>query len=435
MSVTGGLNRITTVSLPTLVAAGAAGIVCGVLVLGIGGRAAMRVVAVLGDLEPAFTVGGTVFILMIGGFLGTLLGLLYGAIRGILPFGGLGSGLIFGLGAALLLVVLPLSLNEPSGELALATPRMVMALFGGLLTAFGAATGTATELIARRQQVVADRRISILWPAALFIGTIFLFAQASSLAGEFQPIPHFFSSRLRDAGVGFVEMREMHGGSVLLFTFGYWALAMGVLLAGKGERAGRWGALGLLMIGGLLFHSAQTPGLAIFGMAPHAIAPWTAGVPRLLQGLGFGAVVGLLYVTPDGRFRSRGWRWAWLAWTAWFIVWLIPLFPGTALDAMEWPAWLRALPVLLAVGSGLAAIGLRYREAAADRRGPLGLALAGYGLAFAALGLIWLAIPTVNGWLAGRAIGVSYFFSFGPYLWPWLLLPGVTMVVLQRASR
>jgi hypothetical protein len=51
------------------------------------------------------------------------------------------------------------------------------------------------------------------------------------------------------------------------------------------------------------------------------------------------------------------------------------------------------------------------------------------------LGLIWLAIPTVDGWLAGRAMGVNHFFGFGLYLLPWLLLPGVTLMAQWKRVR
>ncbi len=430
MSATTGWRRLTSVSVPLLAAGTAAGALCGTLILGTGARLAMRAVALLGGQEPGFTVGGTVFIMILGGLFGALLGMLYGMLRGLLRVKGVLAGLAFGLASALLLVVLPVIRLGPEGELALATPQVTIALFGGLLAGFGAAMGATADVLARRQSVASDRRVNVLWPVALLVATLFFISQVSSLGTEFQPIPLFFSKLMGERGLGFMQIREFHSGLVLLFALAYWALSLGVLAAGRGDRPARWSALALLLIGGLLLHAGRAPAII-----PHTMAIWAAGVPRLFQALGFGAVVGLLYVTPDGHFRSRGWRATWLAWCAWFLVWLLPLFPGTALDVMQWPAVWRVLPVLLALGSGLAAIGLRLREAPAGERGALWLALAGYGAMLFGLGLIWLAIPTVDGWLAGRAMGVTNWFGFGGFLLPWLLLPGVTLAVQWRRAR
>jgi hypothetical protein len=56
------------------------GTLVGVLVLGIGGRLAMRLVALLTHQTPHFGIGASLGILFIGGVLGTLAGVFYGVI-------------------------------------------------------------------------------------------------------------------------------------------------------------------------------------------------------------------------------------------------------------------------------------------------------------------------------------------------------------------
>jgi hypothetical protein len=63
-----------------LARAALAGMVVGVLVLGLGGRLAMRLVALLTRQIPHFGIGASLGILVIGGILGTLAGVIYGLI-------------------------------------------------------------------------------------------------------------------------------------------------------------------------------------------------------------------------------------------------------------------------------------------------------------------------------------------------------------------
>ena len=111
----------------------AAGAVAGV-VWGIGARAAMRAVA-LADGEPAeFTVGGTLFILIVGAVLGALLGLVFASVRCWLPDTGLGKGGAFG-GTLLALMLVLLALV---GEVDAGRSGLVgVALFGALFIVYG----------------------------------------------------------------------------------------------------------------------------------------------------------------------------------------------------------------------------------------------------------------------------------------------------------
>ena len=85
------------VNLYSVMAAGLVGLVLGALVGGIAGRLAMRIVAVVGGIQPAFSVEGTAGIMVIAGFLGLIAGLIYGVVRPFIPVRGLWKGLVFGL--------------------------------------------------------------------------------------------------------------------------------------------------------------------------------------------------------------------------------------------------------------------------------------------------------------------------------------------------
>ena len=66
--------------LRTLGVAGAAGAVTGALVLGALGRVAMRALAVLRGMEPGYSIGGTLDVMIVGLVYGAIGGLLLGAL-------------------------------------------------------------------------------------------------------------------------------------------------------------------------------------------------------------------------------------------------------------------------------------------------------------------------------------------------------------------
>ena len=119
-----------TVNLYGVMAAGLVGLVAGALVGGIGGRLAMRLVVVIGGLEPSFSIEGTVGIMVIAAIFGLIVGLIYGVVRPFIPVRGLWKGLAFGLVLAAL-ISLPFFL-APGGELNLVSPAVGAALFGAI---------------------------------------------------------------------------------------------------------------------------------------------------------------------------------------------------------------------------------------------------------------------------------------------------------------
>ena len=97
---------------------GARGISAGFLsglVLGIGLRLAMRLVALAAGREPLFTLGGTLMIIMVGVVFGAIFGLLFAAMRQWFPGTTLAKGI--GYGAVLLVLFWYPFFEEARGDL------------------------------------------------------------------------------------------------------------------------------------------------------------------------------------------------------------------------------------------------------------------------------------------------------------------------------
>lgn len=113
-----------------------AGVLCGLLMLGLGGRLAMSVIALdlRGQVEWDF--GGTLQVVLLGWALGPPAGVAYAAIEHRLPGGWLSRGTV--LGVACCAAHTSLYFLRPAGPVELRTaPVLGSLLFGGLLIAFG----------------------------------------------------------------------------------------------------------------------------------------------------------------------------------------------------------------------------------------------------------------------------------------------------------
>ena len=125
-----------------------AGFLSGVVTLGVGCRVAMRIVALMasdadqGTLTDAsetvgdITVGGTIFLLLLGGAAGTFGGVLYAATRRRLEWAGRWRGLVFGTGA-LVVLASTLVVSDNPDFTRFGTPIVNVAMFGALFVLFG----------------------------------------------------------------------------------------------------------------------------------------------------------------------------------------------------------------------------------------------------------------------------------------------------------
>jgi hypothetical protein len=115
-----------------------AGAAAGV-VLGLGARLAMRVVAVISNRAPEISVEGTLGILMIGILIGLVSGLIFMALRRYIPGRGLVKGLVFGGLAfgALALMLRTLLREEIDPAIAAGSLLIVVGTFGIAFAAYG----------------------------------------------------------------------------------------------------------------------------------------------------------------------------------------------------------------------------------------------------------------------------------------------------------
>lgn len=72
------------------------GIALGLLILGIGGRIAMRVIAHATNVAPGFSFGGTMTVVFMGGVSGAAGGAIYAILARFMPNGGALRSLMFG---------------------------------------------------------------------------------------------------------------------------------------------------------------------------------------------------------------------------------------------------------------------------------------------------------------------------------------------------
>ena len=122
--------------------------IAGVLVLGISGRIAMRVVALRAGEEPTFSIGGTLVVLAAIGVLSAPLGLAFVAWSRYLPRAGVWGGAGFGIVLFILVAGLTMVRRGGIGDLA---NHLVSgsALLGGLLVLHGVGLSIATEWVER----------------------------------------------------------------------------------------------------------------------------------------------------------------------------------------------------------------------------------------------------------------------------------------------
>jgi hypothetical protein len=111
----------------SLLAALGAGVIFGTLILGVGGRLAMRVIGILDGTPVGFTVGGSVTVVFLGAVAGAAGGLILWAARRLFPRTPMARGALFW--GALTFLTLR-GLNPVTVERVL--------VFGPLVVAYGA---------------------------------------------------------------------------------------------------------------------------------------------------------------------------------------------------------------------------------------------------------------------------------------------------------
>lgn len=130
---------------PGVFSAVLAGLASGLVVLGVGGRVAMRLLALAAGREPQFGAEGTFGIIVIGGALGTVGGLLFALVAPRLPRSRALAGAIHGtLVLAVLAPLLPPAVRE---EIEALKSHLVLAAstFWLLFALYGIALATLAD--------------------------------------------------------------------------------------------------------------------------------------------------------------------------------------------------------------------------------------------------------------------------------------------------
>ena len=126
------------------------GLIIGAVILGIGGRIVMSVIALLGDVTPTWSLDGSIDVIVFGTLAGALIGVIYALAASHLP----GSPPVKGLLTGLLLIGGMALLPPPSAQSAMAgfdnLDLPVLLLFGVVCVAFGAALAVAIDVVGKR---------------------------------------------------------------------------------------------------------------------------------------------------------------------------------------------------------------------------------------------------------------------------------------------
>lgn len=424
--------RLPSVDLNLLGAALAIGAVLGATIGGISARIAMRVVALMGEGQPGFTLGGTLAILIMGAVLGAAGGLGFALLRTLLGRGSggasssrrsIGAGAVYG-GLLAALAALPFLLIR-GGELALASPLVGAALFCWIPLAYGLALGAALPAVERRT-TAAPRRVGLGWLAALGLALVLALAGMAPLLDGFVPFPPAATDLHRTAGLSFAAAQALHRGLMLAFLLAYCGPSTWVFWRGAHERTARLAAVTLLLLAAAFF--GRQPALAT-GM--QALPPARL-LPDLLQAAALSMFLILMFVFPDGRWASPWTRPAAALWCGWALLWFVNPLPGTALDVSAWPELLPTAMLLTGWASGLLAMAQRVRRCQPEQHRLLSPVLWGFTAALLCFALLWLASLAAPG-LRLRVLPLPQaLLAFGPYLVPWLALPLSLVVAMRR---
>jgi hypothetical protein len=132
------------------------------LVVGIGARLAMRIVALIINLSPGFSLDGTLNIIAIGMVLGVTPGMMYAAVGRRLPGPPMLRGLAFGVLIFLVLEVYPLVVVSGFTEPAIRPLWLRWGVFGSLSIAYGLAVGAAEVLVDRTMPAPAGHMGNVI---------------------------------------------------------------------------------------------------------------------------------------------------------------------------------------------------------------------------------------------------------------------------------
>lgn len=398
------------------------GLISGLIVGGIGSRIAMRVVALIAGIPPEFTVGGTFGILLLGAFLGVPFGLLFVAGRRFIPLPNVWKGLLYGFILFLIFVVPPFI--SPAGEFTLASPLADLIIFGPIPIVFGLVLAMTISRMEKRYQTTVPKQVGAIWFILFGLALMLSFITfASSEDGLRLYYPPAVFRALHTLGIHAGDTENLRLMLMLLLLLGYWALTIVVFWRGSRSWVAKFAAISLLTFAAAFFNTGDILGET---MNTLSLLRW---FPGLIKMLGFGSLLILFYIFPDGRSLS-GWMRLFIGiWCLWLFIWFLNPLPDTLLDSKNWPEWLLLAIVVSGLGSGAITQLIRLRQTTdLQQRQQIKWVSIGYTGTVLSFALLWAAAVIFPDLKVQGVSGVHTLFAFFVYWIPWFLVP-VSMVI------
>ncbi|HSP05377.1 MAG TPA: hypothetical protein VLR27_17865 [Acidimicrobiales bacterium] len=226
----------------------ATALLCGLLVMGVGGRLAMRLLgATAGDAAQGriteanevvgeITVGGTIgFVIFIGLLSGLVMTTLWFAVRRCLPERWIG-GLLFGAGLLVVFGTRMEPLRPGNEDFDLVGPWwLAVAAFSALALAFGVSLAAVSARLSRWLPLIGRDRRSLAYGSLLVLVVLFPFGIAALVGGVAYVYGGRVVERVRSLLTGPTALRVAHLaiGAVVLVAAPGFVLAIGDLV-GRG---------------------------------------------------------------------------------------------------------------------------------------------------------------------------------------------------------
>lgn len=402
--------------------------VAGGVVAGLVSRFSMRGVALAAGMQPGFSFGGTLGILVIGAVLGIPFALLFAGARRFIPLPERWKGLAYGAILGLLFIVVPF-LFFAEGELALIHPIVGILLFLPVPLIFGLVQTVVEPRLDKRYEG-QTQQVNLLWLVFMGLALVFSLTSMGRLISVYPLFPRSVTQFYRSLSISDDIATQFHNGLMVGFMLVYVMFGLVIFWRGVHSWLAKFAALTLLVLAGGFF----TRGIML-GESMNAL-PIVRVFPVLMRTLGWGMLLVFFYIFPDGRFTPRWTRWMAILWVVLFLVWFSRLFDGMLIDPGSWPLLLQIILLIGALASAVLAQVARYRRAAPEQRKQTRVVVFGFVGASLVLAVLWLGIALFPGLISGSRIdyrlSYSYLFSFSPYLLPWLLIPTSLALAIWR---
>ncbi len=399
-----------------------AGALTGVLI-GLGARASMRLVALMVAMQPGFNFGATLGILFLFALMGVPFGVLFVGLRPGPASHTVGWGALYGIGWAALVAILFVSSRD--GELSLVPPWIGILLFAPLPFLGGLLMAILVPRLDRWPATGIPRRVQAgwVWTVAAAIGLAFI--GMTSLMGPGTRMPRLVWDLYRMGGFTFADIQALNGLLGAAFVLIYLGLPAALFIVHGQDGRTRLAVLALLLFAAGFF--TQRDLFTLLGGDER----WAILASGVVKAAGVSGLLFMLYSFPEQRISSHPHRWRWRLYSVLALVWFS--LPALDLHPSRWFAEpFRLLAAVGVLGDGLWALLLHWRQAPPWERRQMRGPVIAFAVAILSFLIIWtlsLRLPSLV--LSGRDA------PFAPlatplFLWPWLLPPLTILYAVVR---